>query len=401
MGIRMSVARCCCGGGVIVVPPSYVANNHAWNIEEHDYSLMPAIPLPLVAGLNIYSPAGATDPEDFNLSLRVNNLTAPDPTALAYSTGGNKSSSLDCTTTIASDFFAREARQWLGEDQNQDITVNPNRSNRMSVPKAAFGVTARWFVTVDGAYNTARNVYPEIDFGIGGMFCDSIGNNWFLETSTLFQTINRHIVPPPPYVGSATFELELIGTTLRIYITDATYTRELLLDTTIAVGSHKEQYILTNRTTLITSIDATGLDFELETGTVTPKTIGSWNFSDSAWSESGGVLTLDNSGKTATLDLYKPDERYTATQDVTLTNDTLHRISWDTSGTDYDAIPAVAVNDVVISQLPDLTYSKSNIDRLNEAYFFKTAATGDTKLSFFQWSQKNADISNVTIEELT
>ena len=401
MKMRMSIARCCCGGGVIVVPPTYLANNHAWNIEEHDYSLMPAIPLPLVAGTNIYSPAGATNPEDFNLSLRVANSSNPSASALAYSTGGNKSSELDCTVTVVNDFTSRRAFQHLGEDLNQNLTTNPNRRNHMNVPKASFDATARWFITVDGAYNTSRNIYPDIDFGIGNLHCESIGTNWFIESSVAFQTINRYITPPPAYNGAATFEFELIAGTLSVYITDATYTRELLLDTPVVAGSAKTQYIVESRTNVITSLAVSDLDFELETGVVTQKTLGAWTFSDSDWSEAGGVLTLDNSAKTATVDLYKPDERYTAYQDITLANDTLHRISWETSGSDYDAIPAVAINDVVISQLPDVTYSKSNIDRLNEAYFFKTAATGDTKVSFFQWSQKNANVSNVKIEELT
>tara|TARA_R100001463_G_scaffold96145_10_gene150686 strand:+ start:285 stop:1100 length:816 start_codon:yes stop_codon:yes gene_type:complete len=271
----------------------------------------------------------------------------------------------------------------------------------MNVPKAAFNATARWFITVDGAYNTARNVYPDIGFGIGNLHCDSIGTNWFIESYITFQTVNRYIFPPPPYNGAATFEFELIGSTLSVYITDATYTRALLLDTQVIAGSAKAQYIVASRTNPATSLSVSNLDFELETGVVTQKALGAWTFGDSDWSEAGGVLTLDNSAKTATLDLYKPDERYTAYQDVTLANDTLHRISWETSGSDYDAIPAVAINNVVISQLPSVTRSKSNIDRLNEAYFFKTAATGDTKVSFFQWSQKNANVSNVKIEELT
>ena len=243
MGIRMSIARCCCGGSP-VVPPTYLANNHAWNIEEHDYSNIPAIPLPLVAGDNTYSPAGATEPKDFTMSLRVSNRTNPSASALAYSTGGNKSSNLSSTVTVVNDFTSRRAFQHLGVDINQDLAVNPNRRNYMSVPKASTNTSVSWFITVDGSFNTSRNIYPEIRFGLGNLLCDSIGTNWFIESSVTFQTINRYIFPPPPYNGAATFEFQIVGSTLSVYITDATYTRELLLDTSVVAGAAKAQYIL-------------------------------------------------------------------------------------------------------------------------------------------------------------
>ena len=145
-----------------------------------------------------------------------------------------------------------------------------------------------------------------------------------------------------------------------------------------------------------------GINNGVDGGVVTNKTLGTWTLSDGDWSESAGTISMDNSGKSASVGgTYEPDERYFAHQTVTLAANTLHRISWDTSGTDYDAIPAVAIDDVCISELADGTHGKSAIDRLSESYFFKTDGSGSAKVAFYQYSQKNADISNIKIEELT
>ena len=407
MTIRMSIARCCC----ITVPPvdplTYLANNHAWNMSEHDYTNMPAIPLPLVAGNHLLSPAGVSAPEDYFMGLDLANGTTPDPLIVATATGSNSGGIITSNGTLLPT-SSINIQQSLGYDPNADTANYPNRSGGMSAPKSSQGATVTSFVTIDSGTASLNpvNVYNfglgEISPGIGGCRLDMFSqfNRWVLTRSGGGIT---NITNPLNNGGPATWEV-VSGATpgvIDFYFTDSNLTRVL-----VATYSGAFQ-ATTGSTSLIRHLVPRSLSvydkaYQINTGVVTVKALGAWTISDGDWSEAAGTITMDNSGKSVTAGgVYKPDERYNASQTVTLAADTLHRISWDTSGTDYGAIPAVAIDDVCISRLPDATFDKSKIDRLGESYFFKTNGTGSAKIAFYQWSQKNSNISNIKIEELT